>query len=120
MKITRNWIILVLIMILLSVFLFVTGRQHMVYVENGKKNDSIKSVDVSYSIDGAKMTKIKPTKKKLELVKGKKHVILVEFKGENGELKSIKKEFILKITENAEISLPLLINQKDNWINEVK
>lgn len=120
MKMTRNWIMLIVIMIILSVYLFTTGRQHTLYIENGKKSDAVKSVEVSYSIDGNKVQKIKSTKKKMELVKGKNHIIVVEFKGENGEIKKLEKEFSLKMTENAEISLPLLINQKDNWINEVK
>lgn len=118
MKITRNWIILIIIMVAVSVFLFISGRQHTVYIENKYKD--IKSIDVSYSVDGEKIKKIKANKKKVELVKGRSHNILVEFKGENGDMKKIEKSFTLGATENIEINIPLLINNNDNWINRVK
>ena len=118
MKIARNWIVLLGILIVLSGMLFVTGRQHNVYVENKTRDQYVTVKDIKYSLDGEKEKKIKPDKRKAETVKGRSHKIIVEFKDEAGNKKEIEKNFDLKATEDIIIYLPVLVKDENGWLEE--
>ena len=49
-------------------------------------------------------------------VKGPKHKLIIEFKDNTGKNVILENEFKLTPTEDATISLPLLINGEENWI----
>ena len=118
MKIARNWIILLVFLVILSVILFITGRQHNVYVENKARNEYVAVKDIKYSLDGDKEKKIKPNKRKAEVVKGRSHKIVVEFKDAQGNKQKIEKDFDVKATEDLIIYLPVLIGNGNDWIEE--
>lgn len=118
MKIARNWIILLVFLVILSVILFITGRQHNVYVENKARNEYVAVKDIKYSLDGDKEKKIKPNKRKAEVVKGRSHKIVVEYKDAQGNKQKIEKDFDVKATEDLIIYLPVLIGNGNDWVEE--
>lgn len=118
MKIARNWILLLVVIIIVSVLLFITGRQHNIYIENKTVSEYAAVKDIKYSLDGEKEKKIKPNKRKAEVVKGRSHKLLVEFKDDSGVSQKIEKKFELKATEDVIIYLPILVNDRNNWIEE--
>ena len=87
---------LVIVLIVLGVFLFVTGREHKVFVENKSVEDYKALKEVHY-------------------VKGGTHEIVVTYE-KDGESYQIEKSFKLKVTEEALISIPALIGDSEKWI----
>lgn len=115
MKIARNWIILIVVLLGIAATLFISGKQHRVFIDN-KKVGEYTAIDVSYSINGEKAKKIRVNKKAMVYVKGPKHKLTIEFKDNTGKNVILENEFKLTPTEDATISLPLLINGEENWI----
>ena len=115
MKLIRNWVILIVVLIGIAAALFITGKQHKVFIDN-KGTAAYKAVDVSYSINGEKSKKLKVKKKAMVYVKGPKHEISIKFKDETGNEVTLNKEFKLTPMEEATISLPLMINDEKEWI----
>ncbi|MDU1910160.1 DUF6672 family protein [Fusobacterium sp.] len=115
MKIVRNWIILIAVLVGIAVALFISGKQHRVFIDN-KKVGEYTAIDVSYSISGEKAKKIKVNKKAMVYVKGSKHKLIIEFKDNTGKDVTLENEFKLSPMEDATIYLPLLINGEENWI----
>ena len=106
---------LVAVMVVLGGMLFVTGKEHRVFVEN-KSIDGYKAIKkVLYIVDGGKEVKVKKNKKKLSNVKGTAHEIVVIYE-KGGETHQIEKSFKLKAMEEASISIPRLINGSEEWI----
>lgn len=120
MKKIRNWILLIIVVIGISVALFVTGRLHNIYIENKSKDGYLPVKGVTYSLNGEKAKKIRENKRGMVEGKGRTHELTVKYKDENGDKKEIKKELKLGITEDVIINLPILINGGDNWIEEFK
>ena len=58
MKIARNWIILIVALLGIAAALFISGKQHRVFIDN-KKVGEYTAIDVSYSINGEKAKKIR-------------------------------------------------------------
>lgn len=115
MKMVRNWVILVIVLVGIATFLFISGKQHRVFIDN-KKVGNYEAVDVSYSVDGEKLKKIKVNKKAMIYVKGPKHTIAIEFKDTTGEKVVLENEFKLPATADGTIQLPLFINGEENWL----
>ena len=106
---------LVAVMVVLGGMLFVTGKEHRVFVEN-KSTDGYKAIKkVQYIVDDGKEVKVKKNKKKLANVKGSTHQILVIYE-KGGETYRIEKAFKLKAMEEALISIPRLIGGSEEWI----
>ncbi|GLI56042.1 hypothetical protein PM10SUCC1_15560 [Propionigenium maris DSM 9537] len=106
---------LVGVSILLGIFLFVSGREHRVFVENKSIGEHKAFKSVVYTIDNQKDVKIKKNKKKLSNVKGSSHEIVVTYK-KDGVEKKISREFKLKALEEATISIPGLVGGSEEWI----
>ncbi len=106
---------LVAISILLGIFLFVSGREHRVFVENKSIGEHKAFKSVVYAIDNQEDVKVKKNKKKVSMVKGSSHEIVVIYK-EGGIEKKISREFRLKALEEATISIPGLIGDSEEWI----
>ena len=68
MKIARNWIILIVVLLGIAAALFISGKQHRVFIDN-KKVGEYTAIDVSYSINGEKAKKIRVNKKAMVYVK---------------------------------------------------
>lgn len=115
MKMVRNWIILIIVLIGIAAALFVSGKQHKIFIDNNKVGEYA-AVDVSYSINGEKVKKIRVNKKAMVYVKGPKHKLIIEFKDDTDKNVTLENEFKLTPTEDATIYLPLLINGEENWI----
>lgn len=114
MKMIRNWIILIAVLIGISVALFITGKQHKVFLDN-KSVGEYEAVDVSYSINGEKAKKLKVKKKAMVYVKGPKHEISITYKDTTGNEVTLNKEFKLTPMEEATIYLPLMMNDDKDW-----
>ena len=84
MKIARNWIILIVVLLGIAAALFISGKQHRVFIDN-KKVGEYTAIDVSYSINGEKAKKIRVNKKAMVYVKGPKHKLIIEFKDNTGK-----------------------------------
>ncbi len=106
---------LVAISILLGMFLFVSGREHRVFVENKSIGELKAFKSVVYAIDNQEDVKVKKNKKKVSMVKGSSHEIVVTYK-EGGVEKRVSREFRLKALEEATISIPGLIGDSEEWI----
>lgn len=115
MKIVRNWVALIVVLIGISTALFISGKQHKIFIDN-KKVGEYAAVDISYSVNGDKTKKIRVNKKAMVYVKGPKHKLTIEFKDNTGKDVVLENEFKLTPTEDATIYLPLLINGEENWI----
>ncbi|WP_294657419.1 DUF6672 family protein [uncultured Fusobacterium sp.] len=118
MKMVRNWIILIIVIIGISIALFVTGRLHSVYFENKTKDGYVAINDISYSLNGEKAKKVRINKRGMGEVKGRTHELIVTFKDKAGKKHEIKKTITLGTTENVIIYLPVLVGDGENWIEE--
>lgn len=109
MKIVRNWIIIIVLTIAFSFWLFVSGRQHQIFLTNGNKHlAGIKKM--MYSVDGSKFKKIRSKKKKLVLVKGRNHLLVIKYALDDKQY-TLEKDIELGITENTTIDLLKLVKK---------
>ncbi len=108
-------LVLVGVSILLGIFLFVSGREHRVFVENKSIGEHKAFKSVVYTIDNQDDVKVKKNKKKVSMVKGSSHEIVVTYE-ESGMEKRVSREFKLKALEEAIISIPGLIGGSEEWI----
>ena len=118
MKRVLSWIVVTIIMILISVLLFVTGKQHKVLLINGEKGVEVPA-RVSYIVDGENSKKpksIRANKKGVVYVKGINHEIVIKFKDADGTNKEISKKFKAKLSQMATIDFAGIINGTDDWI----
>lgn len=63
----------ILAMILLGIFLFISGKEHAVFIEN--KGEKYTPKNAYYILDGKEEVNIKKKKKKREYIKGVNHTI---------------------------------------------
>jgi hypothetical protein len=106
-----------LVMILLGIFLFITGKEHAVFIEN--KGEKYTPKNAYYILDGQKEIKIKEKKKKRGYVKGTDHTIVVRFKGVDGMEKKVLKEFKTKMGQKITINLAM-IEDESKWLKSEK
>ena len=107
----------ILVMVLLGVFLFISGKEHVVYLAN--KGKSFTPKNVYYVLDGQKEVRVKRNKKKRGYVKGTTHIIEVRFEGQDGVEKKIIKEFETKMGEKNYINVAL-IESDSEWFKSEK
>lgn len=112
MKTTIIRIGVILAMILLGVFLFISGKEHAVFIEN--KGEKYTPKNAYYILDGKKEVKVKKKKKKREYAKGVKHTIEVRFKNIDGVEKKFVKEFEAKMGKKITINIAMI--ESDSWI----
>lgn len=118
MKTIATRIGVILAMILLGIFLFISGKEHAVFIEN--KGEKYTPKNAYYIIDGKKEVRIKKKKKKREYLKGVNHTIEVRFKDADGIEKKIVKEFKTKMGKKITINAAMI--ESDSWmkIEELK
>ena len=102
----------ILAMILLGVFLFISGKEHAVFIEN--KGEKYTPKSAYFIIDGGKEVRVKKKKKKRAYVKGVKHTIEVRFKDVDGIEKKIVKEFKTKMGKKMTINVAMI--ESDSWL----
>jgi hypothetical protein len=102
----------ILAMIILGVFLFISGKEHAIFTEN--KGEKYTPKNAYYILDGEKEVKIKKKKKKREYAKGVNHTIEVRFKGANGLEKKIVKEFKTKMGKKITINVAMI--ESNLWL----
>ncbi|OQY43047.1 MAG: hypothetical protein B6227_00080 [Fusobacteriia bacterium 4572_74] len=112
MKILVIRIGVILAMILLGVFLFISGKEHAVFIEN--KGEKYTPKNAYYILDGKKEVKIKKKKKKREYIKGVNHTIEVRFKGADGLETKVVKEFKTKMGKKITINAAMI--ESESWL----
>lgn len=118
MKRIISWVVVMLLVLMLSIVLFVTGKKHKILLINGNKGQEVPK-KVYYIVDGENKNKpknIKANKKGVVFVKGSSHKIVLQFKDLNGNKKEIKKDFKIPVSSEAVINFYNLINNEETWI----
>ena len=118
MKRILSWAVVGAVTIIISVLLFVTGKQHKVMLINGADGVEVPA-RVSYIVDGENADKpksIRANKKGVVYVKGINHEIVIKFKDVDGINKEITKKFKTKISQEETIDFAGIINGTEDWI----
>ena len=118
MKRILSWAVVGAVTIIISVLLFVTGKQHKVMLINGADGVEVPA-RVSYIVDGENADKpksIRANKKGVVYVKGINHEIVIKFKDTDGTNKEITKKFKTKISQEETIDFAGMINGTEDWI----
>lgn len=118
MKRILSWAVVGAVTIIISVLLFITGKQHKVMLINGADGVEVPA-RVSYIVDGENADKpksIRANKKGVVYVKGINHEIVIKFKDTDGTNKEITKKFKTKISQEETIDFAGMINGTEDWI----
>ena len=118
MKRILSWAVVGAVTIIISVLLFITGKQHKVMLINGADGAEVPA-RVSYIVDGENADKpksIRANKKGVVYVKGINHEIVIKFKDTDGTNKKITKKFKTKISQEETIDFAGMINGTEGWI----
>ena len=118
MKRILSWAVVGAVTIIISVLLFVTGKQHKVMLINGADGAEVPA-RVSYIVDGENADKpksIRANKKGVVYVKGINHEIVIKFKDADGANKEIAKKFKARISQEETIDFAGIINGTEDWI----
>lgn len=118
MKRILSWAVVGIIVVIISVLLFITGKQHKVMLINGAEGAEVPA-RVSYIVDGENADKpksIRANKKGVVYVKGINHEIVIKFKDADGTNKEISKKFKTKISQDETIDFAGMINGTEDWI----
>ena len=118
MKRVLSWAVVGAVTIIISVLLFVTGKQHKVMLINGADGAEVPA-RVSYIVDGENADKpksIRANKKSVVYVKGINHEIVIKFKDADGTNKEIAKKFKARISQEETIDFAGIINGTEDWI----
>ncbi len=118
MKRILSWAVVGAVTIIISVLLFITGKQHKVMLINGADGVEVPA-RVSYIVDGENADKpksIRANKKGVVYVKGINHEIVIKFKDTDGTNKEIAKKFKTKISQEETIDFAGMINGTEDWI----
>ena len=105
-----KFLTLTIVLILISIGLFITGKRHEIFIENNFQSG------VKYSINGEPYKDIASRKKVKEEVKGLNNVIFIR----TDDGKVIEKELSLGISRDINIFIKEIINSSDNWFEEKK
>lgn len=102
MKRILSWAVVGAVTIIISVLLFITGKQHKVMLINGADGAEVPA-RVSYIVDGENADKpksIRANKKGVVYVKGINHEIVIKFKDTDGTIKrllrNLKQKYLRK------------------------
>ena len=118
-------ITLIAVLLLISVFLYTTGKEHKVLIDNKDTvvNDNTYNASAVYKVwvDDQEIGVIEKGKRMVATVKGASHKIVVE-EISNQVLSGEKYERIFKFKNNegAVINIPAMINSLNEWINKTK
>ena len=105
MKHTLKVAIIVLILVVISVILFITGKRHDILIENNS------STGIKYSINGEPYKTLDAGKKALGISKGVGNVIFIK----TADNKVIEKDLP---SDDVNIFINEIINNSENWYKE--
>ena len=97
--------IIVLILVVISVILFITGKRHNILIENNS------STGIKYSINGEPYKTLDTGKKAMGTVKGIDNVIFIKI----NDGKVIEKDLP---SDDVNIFINEIINNSENWYKE--
>ena len=97
--------IIVLILVVISVILFITGKRHDILIENNS------STGIKYSINGEPYKTLDTGKKAMGIVKGIDNVIFIK----TNDDKVIEKDLP---SDDVNIFINEIINNSENWYKE--
>ena len=118
-------IALIAILILIGIFLYTTGKEHKVLIDNKDimVNDNTYGASAVYKVwvDNQEIGVLEKDKRMVATVTGVSHKIVVE-EISNQVLSGEKYERIFKFKNNegAVINIPAMINNLNEWINKTK
>lgn len=102
--------LLILVLILISVALFITGKRHEIYIHNNTRNE------IKYSINGAPYKKIRAKKKIKTIAKGLNNNIYLKDVND----KVIARDLDLGICKDIEISIKETFAGSKDWKKELE
>ena len=105
MKNTLKVAIIVLILVVISVILFITGKRHNILIENNSPTG------IKYSINGEPYKTLDAGKKTMGMIKGIGNVIFIK----TNDNKVIEKDLP---SEDVNIFINEIINNSENWYKE--
>ena len=97
--------IIVLILVVISVILFITGKRHDILIENNS------STGIKYSINGEPYKTLDTGKKTMGMIKGIGNVIFIK----TNDNKVIEKDLP---SDDINIFINEIINSSENWYKE--
>lgn len=118
-------IALIAVLILIGIFLYTTGQEHTVLIDNKDiiVNDNTYNASTVYKVwvDNQEIGVIEKDKRMVATVTGVSHKIVIE-EISNQVLSGEKYERIFKFKNNegAVINIPAMINSLNEWINKTK
>ena len=118
-------IALIAVLILIGIFLYTTGQEHTVLIDNKDiiVNDNTYNTSTVYKVwvDNQEIGVIEKNKRLVATVTGVSHKIVIEAIS-NQVLSGEKHERIFKFKNNegAVINIPAMINALNEWINKTK
>ena len=113
------------VLILIGIFLYTTGQEHTVLIDNKDiiVNDNTYNASTVYKVwvDNQEIGVIEKDKRMVATVTGVSHKIVIE-EISNQVLSGEKYERIFKFKNNegAVINIPAMINSLNEWINKTK
>lgn len=110
---------LVVILILLAVVLYRTGKEHAIFVDNVQfvtVNGQVLTADRSYNvwIDRNELGTLNPDKRKGLSLPRLNHKVILEERIPGGA--KVEKKFKLKPGESAVINVPALVHDQSGWL----
>ena len=105
MKNTLKVAIIVLILVVISVILFITGKRHDIFIENNS------STGIKYSINGEPYKTLDTGKKAMGMTKGIGNVIFIK----TNDNKVLEKDLP---SDDINIFINEIINNSENWYKE--
>jgi hypothetical protein len=113
---------LIILIILFSFFLYLSGKQHEIFIDNKTiiiENEEYLNINTAkFKINDQDFIDIAKRKRKKVVVSGPNHKIIVEYKDESGEKISISKNINLGLKKDMIINIPALINNNSKFITE--
>ncbi|MDN5341323.1 MAG: hypothetical protein PWP28_198 [Oceanotoga sp.] len=113
---------LIILIILFSFFLYLSGKQHEIFIDNKTiiiENEEYLNINTAkFKINDQDFIDIAKRKRKKVVVSGPNHKIIVEYEDESGEKISISKNINLGLKKDMIINIPALINNNSKFITE--
>ncbi|MDO7976951.1 hypothetical protein OF820_10940 [Oceanotoga sp. DSM 15011] len=113
---------LIILIILFSFFLYLSGKQHEIFIDNKTiiiENEEYLNINTAkFKINDQDFIDIAKRKRKKVVVSGPNHKIIVEYEDESGEKISISKNISLGLKKDMIINIPALINNNSKFITE--
>jgi hypothetical protein len=117
-------ITLVVALILIGIFLYTTGKEHKILIDNKnfKVGEVAYNTNATYKIwiDNQEIGLLEEDERGVAMVAGASHKIVIEeMKDKVLTGEKYEKKFKLKTNERATINIPAMINDINEWIDKI-